>query len=148
MHIMPLDHPKQRLIFYVAQDFDQSISSGVQQLVNELAASRAWSIAPPSFIDEVDENSLEVLGGMLEIYSALPPNTLPHDVDSKNLEEVEALVGAVRALSEKNGLSIEFQLDATYVGSIEDGVIDRILQEGLLVPWRDNLRKQSGTGPD
>lgn len=143
MHTMPLDHPKQRLIFYVAQDLDRSIRAGVQQLVNELAASRVWSIAPPSFIDEMDENALEVVGGMLEIYSALPPNILPLDVDSKNLEEVEALIGAVRSLSEKEGLSFEFQLDATYVGSIEDGVIDRILQEGLLAPWRDNLTGKS-----
>lgn len=139
MYVMPLEHAKQKLIFYVAQDLDQSIKSNVQQLVKELAASRVWSIAPPSVIDEIDENGLEVVGGMLEIYSALPPNILPRDVDSKNLEEVEELIGAVRDLSEKVSLSFEFQLDATYVGSIEDGVIDRVLQEGLLAPWRDNL---------
>ncbi len=139
MHAMSLDHAKQKLIFYVAQDLDQSIKSNVQQLVKELAASRVWSIAPPSLIDEIDENGLEVVGGMLEVYSALPPSMLPRDVDSKNLEEVEELIGAVRDLSEKVSISFEFQLDATYVGSIEDGVIDRVLQEGLLAPWRDNL---------
>lgn len=139
MHVMPLEHAKQKLIFYVAQDLDQSIRSDVQQLVKKLAASRVWSIAPPSLIDEIDDNGLEVVGGMLEIYSALPPNILPSDVDSKNLEEVEELIDAIRDLSEKASLSFEFQLDATYVGSIEDGVIDRILQEGLLAPWRDNL---------
>lgn len=143
MHAMPLDHAKQKLIFYVAQDLDQSIKSDVQQLVNELAASRVWSIAPPSLIDELDENGLEVVGGALEIYSALPPNMLPLDVDLKNLEEVEELIGAVRDLSEKGSLSFEFQLDATYVGSIEDGVIDRVLREGLLAPWRDNLSGKS-----
>ncbi|MEE1923252.1 hypothetical protein V0R50_30815 [Pseudomonas sp. 148P] len=143
MHTMPLDHSKQRMIFYVAQDLDQSIRTGVQRLVSELAASRIWSIAPPSFIDEMDENALEVVGGMLEVYSALPPNILPLDVDAKNLEEVEVLIDAVRALSEKEGLSFEFQLDDTYVGSIEDGVVDRLLQEGLLAPWRDNLSGES-----
>lgn len=101
MHAMPLDHAKQKLIFYVAQDLDQTIKSDVQQLVEELAASRVWSIAPPSLIDEIDENGLEVVGGMLEIYSALPPNILPLDVDVKNLDEVEELISAVRDLSEK-----------------------------------------------
>ncbi|WFC60662.1 hypothetical protein EWH21_02695 [Pseudomonas sp. REST10] len=139
MHTVPLDHAKQKLIFYVAQDLDRLTKFDVQQLVNELAASRVWSIAPPSLIDEIDENGLEVVGGMLEIYSALPPNILPLDVDSKSLEEVEELIGAVRDLSKKGSLSFEFQLDATYVGSIEDGVVDRVLQEGLLAPWRDNL---------
>ncbi|OLU16548.1 hypothetical protein BVH01_08115 [Pseudomonas sp. PA1(2017)] len=143
MHVMPLDHAKQKLIFYVAQDLDQSIKSDVQQLVKELAATRVWSIAPPRLIDEIDENGLEVVGGVLEIYSALPPYILPLDVDSKNLEEVEELIGAVRDLSKKESLSFEFQLDATYVGSIEDGVVDRVLQEGLLAPWRDNLRGKS-----
>ena len=50
MHSVPLEHEKQKLIFYVAQDLDQSIRSNVQQLVNELAASRIWSIAPPTLL--------------------------------------------------------------------------------------------------
>lgn len=139
MHAIPLDHAKQNLIFYVAQDLDQSIRSDVHQLVSELAASRVWSIALPISVNEIDENGLEVVGGTLEIYSALSPEKLPHDVDLKNLEEVEALIHAVRDLSEKGSISFEFQLGATYVGSIEDGVIDRVLQEGLLAPWRNYL---------
>lgn len=96
MHSIPLELAKQKLIFYVAQDLDQSIRSNVQQLVNEVAASRIWSVTPPSFIDEIDESGTEVVGGMLEIYSALPPNLLPIEMDSKNLDDVEALVGAVK----------------------------------------------------
>ncbi|MCE4056170.1 hypothetical protein [Pseudomonas sp. Au-Pse12] len=68
---------------------------------------------------------------------------IPLDVDSKNLEEVEELIGAVRDLSEKASLSFEFQLDTTYVGSIDDGVVDRVLQEGLLAPWREKLSGKS-----
>ncbi|RMP06406.1 hypothetical protein ALQ30_102218 [Pseudomonas syringae pv. persicae] len=45
MHSERLEHEKQKLIFYVAQDLDQYIRSKVQQLVNEVAASRIWSIA-------------------------------------------------------------------------------------------------------
>jgi len=143
MDAILLDHAKQNLIFYVAQDLDQSIRSDVHQLVSELAASRVWSIAPPTMVDEIDKNGLEVVGGTLEIYSALLPEKLPHDVDLKNLEEVEALIHAVRDLSEKGSISFEFQLGATYVGSIEDGVIDRVLQEGLLAPWRNYLSGKS-----
>ncbi|MHA6235997.1 hypothetical protein [Pseudomonas fluorescens group sp. PF-69] len=112
----------------------------MQQLVNEVAASRIWSVTPPSFIDEIDESGTEVVGGILEIYSALPPNLLPIEMDSKNLDDVEALVGAVKKLSENESLSFEFQLDTTYVGAIEDGVIDRVLLDGLLVPWRNHLK--------
>ncbi|PBP44776.1 hypothetical protein [Pseudomonas syringae] len=140
MHSIPLELAKKKLIFYVAQDLDQSIRSNVQQLVNEVAASRIWSVTPPSFIDEIDESVTEVVGGILEIYSALPPNLLPIDMDSKNLDDVEALVGAVKKLSENESLSFEFQLDTTYVGVIEDGVIDRVLLDGLLVPWRNHFK--------
>lgn len=140
MNSIPLELAKQKLIFYVAQDLDQSIRSNVQQLVNDVAASRIWSVTPPSFIDEIDESGTEVVGGILEIYSALPPNLLPIEMDSKNLDDVEALVGAVKKLSENESLSFEFQLDAAYVGAIEDGVIDRLLLDGLLVPWRNQLK--------
>lgn len=143
MHSIPLELAKQRLIFYVAQDLDQSIRSNVQQLVNEVAASIIWSVTPPTFIDEIDESGAEVVGGFLEIYSALPPNILPIEMDSKNLDDVEALVGAVKKLSENENLSFEFQLDTTFVGAIEDGVIDRVLLDGLLVPWRNHLKGKS-----
>ena len=143
MHSIPLEFVKQKLIFYVAQDLDKSIRSNVQQLVNEVAASRIWSVTPPRFIDEIDESGSEVVGGILEIYSALPPNLLPIEMDSKNLDDVEALVGAVKKLSENENLSFEFQLDTTFVGAIEDGVIDRVLLDGLLVPWRNHLKGKS-----
>ena len=143
MHSIPLELAKQKLIFYVAQDLDQSIRSNVQQLVNELAASRIWSIAPPTFIDAIDEGGAEVVGGMLEIYSALQPNILSVDMDSKNLDEVEEIVCAVKKLSEKEDISFEFQLDTTFVGAIDDGVVDRVLLEGLLVPWRNHINGKS-----
>ena len=143
MHSVPLEHEKQKLIFYVAQDLDQSIRSNVQQLVNELAASRIWSIAPPTFIDAIDEGGAEVVGGMLEIYSALQPNILSVDMDSKNLDEVEEIVCAVKKLSEKENISFESQLDTTFVGAIDDGVVDRVLLEGLLVPWRNHINGKS-----
>lgn len=143
MHSIPLELAKQKFIFYVAQDLDQSIRSNVQQLVKEVAASRIWSVTPPSFIDEIDETGAEVVGGILEIYSALQPNVLPIEMDSKNLDDVEALVGAVKKLSEKKNLSFEFQLDTTFVGAIDDGVIDRVLLDGLLVPWRNHIKGKS-----
>ncbi|KRP58119.1 hypothetical protein [Pseudomonas trivialis] len=142
MHSMPLELAKQKLIFYVAQDLDPSIRSNVQQFVNEVAASRIWSVTPLSFIDEIDESGAEVVGGILEIYSTLPPNMLPVEMDSKNLDDVEALVGAVKKLSEKKSLSFEFQLDTNFVGAIEDGVIDRVLLDGLLMPWRNHLKEK------
>lgn len=146
MHGMPPEYTKQRLFFYVAQDLDASIKFEVRRLIDELSASRTWSASPPLFIDELDGNGLEIVGGLLEIYSALPLGMLPLEVDSKNLEEVEALINAVKILSKNKDLSFEFQLDSTYVGSVEDGVIDRVLRDGLLVPWRNYLNEKGLRG--
>ncbi|CRM10920.1 hypothetical protein [Pseudomonas sp. 58 R 3] len=140
MHSIPLEHAKQNLVFYVAQDLDQSIRSNVLQLVNEVAASRIWSVTSPTFIDKIDESGAEVVGGVLEIYSALQPNILPIDIDLKNLEDVEALISAVKKLSEKENISFEFELDTIFVGAIDDGVIDRVLLDGLLVSWRNHIK--------
>lgn len=138
--LMPPKQAKQNLLFYVAQDLDQSIRAHVQQLVDQLGASRVWSIGPPCFIDETGEQGTQLVGGSLEIYSALRPDVLSFDLDAQNLEDVERLIIAVRVLSEKESLSFEFQLGTAYVGSIADGVIDRVLLDGLLVPWREKLR--------
>lgn len=143
MHYIPIKCAKQKFVFYVAQDLDQFIRFNVQQLVNEVAASRAWSVTPPCFIDELDETGAEVVGGVLEIYSALHSNLLPIEMDSKNLNDVEALVDAIKKLSEKENISFEFQLDATFVGAIDDGVIDRVLMDGLLIPWQNYIQGKS-----
>ncbi len=132
MHSEPLEHEKQKLIFYVAQDLDQYVRSKVQQFVNEVPASRRWSIAPPTFIYAIDEGGAEVAGGILEIYSTLQPNTLSIDKGSKNLDELEELIRVVKELYEKENLSFEFQLGTTFVGAIDGGFIDRVLLEGGL----------------
>ncbi|MBD9577469.1 hypothetical protein IB260_19260 [Pseudomonas sp. PDM23] len=143
MHSEFQDFPKQNFFFYLAQDIDQKVKESILDLISKLALSRVWSISPPSFINEVDESGQEMVGGLLEVYSALPPNNLPREVDSRNLEEVEQLVLYVKELSSRENLSFELQLGSTYVGSVEDGVIDRTLLDGLINPWRDHLSKPS-----
>jgi hypothetical protein len=85
------------------------------------------------------DGPLETLGGELEIYSALPPASLPRDVDRQHFEEVSAIVQALRELSQREGLAFEFELGGVYAGSIEDGQIDRTLKIGLLDEWQRNL---------
>ena len=138
-----LNHPRQKFIFYVAQDINDEIREKVSELLRQLAGRRSWVIAPPKFVDSVDEpergsndDTVETLGGVFEIYSALPPIKLSREVDRQHLEEVEEIVEAVRQLTEKEELTFEFMLDGTYVGSSENGMIDRTLKTGLLDEWR------------
>jgi hypothetical protein len=140
------NHPKQRLLFFVAQDIDSEIQKKVRSFIDKLARSREWVIRPPKIVDSsVDDGSLEIdspvvtVGGYVEIYSAFPGTDLPKDIDRQHLEEVEYLIEQIRKFSENNMLAFEFELDRNFVGSIEDGVLDRTLREGLLGEWRKQL---------
>lgn len=140
------DHPKQKLIFYVAQDIDDEIRAQIKKMLLDMAVSRGWVIGPPKFIDIMEDVGTrefdvpdETLGGVHELYSALPPNGLPRDIDELHLKEVEHIVDSVQRLSHDKGLEFEFELDGRYVGTIEDGVVDVTLAKGLLGEWRSHF---------
>jgi hypothetical protein len=87
------------------------------------------------------------LGGILEVYSALPPwgDKLPVDVDEKQYEECKLLVDHLRSLSEQCAYEFEFYLDDVYVGSVSNGAMDKLLTQGLFEEWRkvlDSRKKQ------
>lgn len=147
-HIAP-DHPRLSFLFYLAEDSTPQAKEQIATLIAGLSGARQWVLGPPVLVDRVDEaagsdSAVETLGGALEIYSALPPNGLPEDVDRMHLEEVETIVSSVRALSQRAGLTFEFELGGTFVGVIEDGVVDRTLQRGLLDEWRAHLGNKRG----
>ena len=145
---MSLDRsfPVQELLFFVAQDLTNSIRAGVRNLVAELAASRKWVIGSPKFVDiaenwgeGVDKVSFETVGGVLEIYSAMPPTALPHHIDLQHLEEVLALIKCVCNFSREQRVAFEFELEGESVGTVVDGEMDNNLREGLLGEWRRYL---------
>lgn len=138
-------YPKQRLLFFIAQDVNSAIRDSVKDLVEGLAKHGVWLIKPPVFVDASDYSgtceedlSDETVGVALEIYSAMN-GSLPHDLDVTTLAEVECLVMAAQELSRSQALEIEFELDGVFVGAIEDGQLDKSLAEGLLGEWRRHL---------
>lgn len=144
--IKRMNHPRQKFLFFVAQDINDSIRDKIIQLIINIASSRSWIIGPPRIISIIDkmeakqDSPIETLGGELEIYSATHPLTLPRDIDRQHLEEVEAIVEAVRVLSEHEQLAFEFELDGVYVGAIDDGIINKTLRVGLLNEWKKGLQ--------
>jgi len=141
------NHPKRILLFFVAQDLDDTIRVNVRDFVLRLASLRSWLNGPPHFVNSRDEPAettrgdvpVETVGGYLEIYSALPPWTLSREINFQHYDEVTALVNAAQTFSQKHHLSIEFELDGELVGAIDDGKMDRSLTEGLLGEWRRHL---------
>jgi hypothetical protein len=141
------DHPKQKLVFFVAQDVDDSIRAKVETLIAALAARRRWLNGPPRFLDVVDDPldeskgdlPVETLGGYLEIYSAWPPFLLPREVDLQHLDEVTTLLTQLCEFSRHHGIPFELELDGAFVGRVLNGEMDASLAEGLLGEWRRQL---------
>jgi hypothetical protein len=146
MNVAP-NHPKQKLLFFVAQDLDDASRASVRDFVLRLASLRHWLNGPPRFVNSRDEpedaahgdSPVETVGGYLEIYSALPPWILPRELDLQHFNEVTALVEALRDFSRQQSLAFELELGETFVGAITDGELDRSLAEGLLGEWKRQL---------
>jgi hypothetical protein len=139
-------HPKQKLLFFLAQDIDDEDRKLVRDSIEKMSSSRAWVIRAPEFVDTIESAGtrpgaapIETVGGVHEIYSTSPSSQLPHEIDALHLEEVEYIVDSVRRLSQEHGLEFEFELDGQYAGTIDNGIIDATLAKGLLEEWRNHI---------
>ncbi len=140
------NHPKQQLLFWVVQedhreDLDDAICTAVETTIENLARSGAWMIGPPEYVNQVDDESYRLVGGVHEIYSALRVS-LPREVDLIMLDEVERIVQAVQKLSRDLSLEIEFELDGDSAGTVENGELDEFLSTVFLGEWRRHLHQE------
>jgi hypothetical protein len=134
------------VVFY-CPDEGLSLTERLSALLTRVSESRSWSIGPPLLVDVVDERDDATpcqrrIGGLLEIFSAVPPHTLPAELDRQNFEEVSALVVALQEFSLETRAKFEFELDGESIGSINQGHIDRSLEFGFLDEWRRNAQPQ------
>lgn len=133
------DHLIQQFSFSILTSLTDHQEKELEHLLEKLGSSRQWSIAVPGLFEK--ESPKQPVGGYLDLYSAVKPESLPREVDLQQLEEVSVLVDALENFSSRHLCSIEFTLDDTFVGSIEQGVQDRLLKEGLLGEWKRQLMK-------
>jgi hypothetical protein len=139
------DHPKKELLFVIEQNLDDTIKAKAWDFVIGLASQRDWVLGPPQLVNQRQKSaagggvSRELFGGLLEIYSALPPWDLPREIDLAHLNEVAFLIDLLSEFSRVNQLNIMFQLDGEFIGSIDFGEMDKSLRVGLLEEWRRHL---------
>lgn len=138
--------PREKLLFYVADDLTPPIREHVRQLVERFAKERQWLLGPPKYIElvehfatRIEDLPVETVGGEFEVYSPHAADELPTEVDAQLYTEVNQLVQAVRSLSEEHGVAFEFMYGGNYAGAIEAGKINRTLQVGLLDEWRKRV---------
>lgn len=136
-------HPKTNLYFFLGEEPTNDLAHEFELLLDSMSDNREWVIGPPElvdFIDEPDDDGEEVhtYGGVLEMYSALPPwgTKLPREIDKRHFEEAAAIVEELCGFSRAHHCQFELQLDDTYVGSIDNGSSDSLIQIDLLGEWK------------
>ncbi len=145
-----LNNSMQEFIFFIVSEIPEEDIRKFKKLLMEINFSRKWVIGPPQFIDEIEEpenpetdEGIRTLGGVLEIYSALPPNQLPHEIDQKHYEEVTTIVNRLVDFSKEIDCEIECELDGVHVGTINNGEADNLITVGLLGEWEAGLKRNA-----
>ncbi|MBN8220934.1 MAG: hypothetical protein J0L53_08405 [Spirochaetes bacterium] len=135
------DHARQKLVFYVDGRVTDVQKEKIQNAVKELATARDWLLGAPRFVDanktdmQLAKDGLvppDAIGGLFEIYSALPPWELPHEVDERHFQEVSTLVARLCDFSKASRLSFEIGLDDVFVGSIDSGKMSRFFKQNKI----------------
>jgi hypothetical protein len=141
------DHPIQELLFFALGDVDDHVRAACEDLVERLAEKMDWVIGPPEFVDAQEDASelsagdqpVVTVGGVLKLYTAHPPWSLPLPVDRRHFNEVSTLIEELRVVSTQEGIAFELELSGELVGLIQDGEFDKALKEGFLGEWKRHL---------
>jgi len=133
--------PVASLLAYLDDRSTDEHVTELERVVAELAGSRTWCTAPPEFVDQVEEAGDRTVGILHEIEAGRDEQgrLLDEQRDRAQLEEVEAIVAALREFGAATDLDIAFELEQDPVGWIEHGEPDDALRIGLLEAWRKPL---------
>jgi hypothetical protein len=142
---MPIahDHPIEELAFHIAQDISKEMPPLVASAIERLGQSRTWLLHPPELVDELEEGGYRILGGVLELYSAMPPTVLPLVAERQQWDEANAFVRSFQDLSSKHHWHLDCYYRGELIGSIEDGIMGMSLTDGLLGEWKRFIEKRS-----
>jgi len=142
----------QQLLAYVV-DPNADAGALVSDWVRGIISRKSWLTGRgPVFVNEVsdpgdsDRGDLPIVtvGFLMEI---LPPQAglSARELEQRTYNDVAFMVQEAAAFSARTSLAFEFELDGTYVGGIDNGVLNRSLREGLLGEWARHLNGPAPT---
>ncbi len=133
----------QEFLFFISEDFNDSLIESVQSFVFNLADIREWRSSAPEFVNEIElpENPdldlpINTLGGILCLCK---PGETSAIIEKRLFEDFNFLMNRLALFSVEIDHEFEFELDGIHVGSIEKGELDSLLRDGLLGEWEKRL---------
>lgn len=123
------------LLACFSEDFTEA---DVQAMRTEVAglAERPWTLEPPEFIDETDDDScLEPEDEPIRTVGALLLVTHPDDAPRTPVEELEAFVTFLADFAKRRNVEFELEINDTYTGTITPAGPDEYVRRGLLESW-------------
>ncbi|WP_175190432.1 MULTISPECIES: hypothetical protein [Burkholderia] len=131
------------LVAIISSDFDENDVARFQSIVGSLSAHK-WSNGLPQFFDEVDDEGCtrpeDVPVRSVGCVLFFPTNAIRDQVvEQSSYSDVSSLIGFLKAYSRDTGVEFEIEIDRTYVGTIENGEANRVLEVGLLESWRMSI---------
>lgn len=124
-----------RLLAYLEGEPDDRGITMMARVTQQLADQPVTGQeAPAHFVNEGVE--LERTVGVV-LFLPRPSGDL--DTERSAYSRVQALVSALEQATTNTDHVVAFELDGEVVGWIENGHRDQLLQEGLLIPWRQRI---------
>lgn len=133
------EHPRQHMRFFGGGEWAAEAERRVSEALDGLAASRSWTLGPPTYVLSHGE-----LSGELTLHSAFPPwgDRLPIQTDEAELEQARALISVLADASVHLGTVIALDMDDDPMGEIVDGQLDAGISEVLLGEWARTIEKR------
>ena len=133
------------LLFCLTGEYSEEDVRALQGLLRQMAADRAWHRAPPAFVDERDASScsqpddvpIRTVGGVFILEA--PASVPDRSTETRQLEEVEYLVGRLAGFSRDRQVELELELAGEFIGDIVDGDVSQSISTGLIDEWRRGL---------
>ena len=141
---MERELPKVSILIYLDDPTDDD-PPRIQSALERAAAARPWLTESPEFVDVTEDAGatrpedvpIRTVGVSLDVTDTRD-RSMPLDLkrDGIELQDFEALLAIVTDYSKEHSKTWTLLYDGCHVGSIENGVIDQYVADGLLKPWR------------
>lgn len=134
-------YPEVSLLGFVDGEVMPETVAGLEQLVAQLLHSREWAGAPPEFVDSIDSAGLRTCGVVLWLTDmrAAEAETVPAELDRRELADTKAVVDALAGFSDRTGLTVGVEYAGESIGWITAGRPDEGIREGLIGEWERGI---------